>query len=57
MAPAFDHLLLTRFSAVMAPGAPPAGEHWLRYRLHPEFERASIADAVRSYMHNSKPEA
>lgn len=33
MAPAFDHLLLTRFSAVMAPGAPPAGEHWLRYRL------------------------
>ena len=33
------------------------GEHWLRYRLHPEFERASLADAVRSYMHHSKPEA
>ena len=33
MAPAFDHLLLTRFSAVMAPGAPPAGEHLLRHRL------------------------
>jgi len=31
------------------------GEHWLRYRLHPEFERASLADAVRSYMHGDKP--
>ncbi|WP_284616929.1 hypothetical protein [Aquabacterium humicola] len=25
------------------------GEHWLRYRLHPEFERVSIADAVRAF--------
>ena len=25
------------------------GEHVLRYRLHPEFERASFADAIRSY--------
>lgn len=32
-APAPDHLLLTRFSAVPAPGAPPAPEAWLRYRL------------------------
>ena len=31
--PAFDHLLLTRFSAVLTPGAPPAPEEWLRYRL------------------------
>jgi len=30
---AFDHFLLTRFAAVMAPGAPPASEDWLRYRL------------------------
>ncbi|MBF4768356.1 hypothetical protein ISU10_11315 [Nocardioides agariphilus] len=29
----FDHVLLTRFSAVMSPGAEPAGEEWLRYRL------------------------
>ena len=29
----FDHVLLTRFSAVMAPGADPASEEWLRYRL------------------------
>jgi uncharacterized membrane protein len=28
-----------------------AGEYLLRYRLHPEFERTSIADAIRSYMH------
>jgi uncharacterized membrane protein len=25
------------------------GEHWLRYRLHPEFERASIVQAVQAY--------
>ncbi len=29
----FDHVLLTRFSAVIVPGAEPAGEEWLRYRL------------------------
>ena len=29
----FDHVLLTRFSAVLAPGGAPAGEEWLRYRL------------------------
>jgi uncharacterized membrane protein len=26
-------------------------EYLLRYRLHPEFERVSVADAIRSYMH------
>ena len=25
------------------------GEYLLRYRLHPEFERASLADAIRAY--------
>lgn len=29
----FDHVLLTRFSAVLHPGAPPADEDWLYYRL------------------------
>jgi len=29
----FDHVLLTRFSAVLAPGGEPASEEWLRYRL------------------------
>ena len=29
------------------------GEYLLRYWLHPEFERASVADAIRSYMHNA----
>jgi uncharacterized membrane protein len=28
-------------------------EYLLRYRLHPEFERASIADAIRSYLHGT----
>ncbi|SDB79886.1 Putative rhamnosyl transferase [Raineyella antarctica] len=31
--PAFDHFLLTRFSAVLSPGAPPPAEEWLDYRL------------------------
>jgi len=29
----FDHVLLTRFSAVLSPGIEPASEDWLRYRL------------------------
>ena len=29
------------------------GEYLLRYRLHPEFERATMADAVRSYLHGA----
>lgn len=33
------------------------GEYWLRYKLHPEFERASLADAIRGYMHSGKPTA
>ena len=33
MRPSFDHVLLTRFSAVLHPDAPPADEDWLFYRL------------------------
>ena len=29
------------------------GEYLLRYWLHPEFERATFADAIRSYLHNA----
>ena len=29
------------------------GEYLLRYWLHPEFERATLADAIRSYRHNA----
>lgn len=43
--------LLTPCAVVLMFG----GEHVLRYRLHPEFERASIADAIRSYRHTGKP--
>ena len=45
------------FANVLTPVAVVAmfgGEYWLRYQLHPEFERATMADAVRSYMHNDK---
>lgn len=31
--PSVDHFLLTRFSAVLYPGAPPAEPEWLSYRL------------------------
>ena len=40
--------LLTPLSVALMFG----GEYLLRYRLHPEFERASVADAIRSYMHD-----
>jgi len=42
--------LLTPCSVALMFGA----EHLLRYRLHPEFERTSIADAIRSYRLGSK---
>ena len=31
-----------------------AAEYTLRYRLHPEFERSSVADSIRSYLHGTK---
>lgn len=34
-----------------------AGEYLLRYRLHPDFERVSMLDAVRAYMHPAAPPA
>ena len=42
--------LLTPLALVLMFG----GEYGLRYRLHPEFERSTVADAIRSYMHQSK---
>jgi uncharacterized membrane protein len=48
------------FANVLTPLAVVAmfvGEYALRYWLHPEFERASLADAVRSYMHGGKDAA
>ena len=45
--------LLTPVSMCLMFGA----EYLLRYRLHPEFERTTVADAIRSYMHGTKPAA
>jgi uncharacterized membrane protein len=45
--------LLTPCAVALMFGA----EYALRYRLHPEFERSSIADAIRSYLHGDKPAA
>ena len=41
----------------VAVGVMFLGEYLIRFRLHPEFERSSIADAIRAYMHNSRPAA
>jgi uncharacterized membrane protein len=30
------------------------GEHWLRYRLHPEFERVSVQRALQAYRRHSR---
>jgi hypothetical protein len=43
---AFDHVFLTRFSAVHAAGLPPVQEDWLRYRLG-FFEEACLASMSR----------
>ena len=45
--------LLTPIAAVVMFGA----EYLLRYRLHPEFERTSVSDAIRSYMHGTNAPA
>lgn len=45
------------FANVLTPAAVTAmfvGEHWLRYRWHPDFERATFSDAIRSYMSSGK---
>lgn len=41
----------------IATGAMFIGEFSLRYRLHPEFARSTVADAISAYMNNGKPAA
>ena len=38
----------------LSAGAFFVGEYFLRYALHPEFERATLADAVRAYSRGGK---
>jgi uncharacterized membrane protein len=45
--------LLSPLSVVLMFG----GEYLLRYRLHPEFERSSMAEAIHSYLHGSAAKA
>ena len=45
--------LLTPLAVALMFGA----EYLLRYRLHPEFERTSVADAIRSYRRGKQPPA
>jgi uncharacterized membrane protein len=41
--------LLANFGTPLGAVALFVGEHWLRYRLHPEFERASLRDVLRAW--------
>lgn len=41
----------------MALGLMFGGEYLLRYRLHPDFERVSMLDAVKAYWHQDTPQA
>ena len=46
-----------RFANLLTPLAVAAmfgAEYLLRYRWHPEFERTSVGDAIRSYLHRAK---
>lgn len=46
-----------RFANLLTPLAVAAmfgAEYLLRYHWHPEFERSSVTDAIRSYRHGSK---
>lgn len=48
------------FANLVTPIATAAmfiGEYSLRYRLHPEFARSTVADAINAYMNSSKPTA
>lgn len=50
-AASFEHWAV--FANIVSPisvGVMFGAEYLLRYRLHPEFERTSVADAIRSYM-------
>jgi len=48
-APWSDWSLLANVGTPVAMAALFIGEHLLRYRLHPEFERVTMMDAVRAY--------
>ena len=41
--------LLANLATPLAIAALIVGEHLLRYRLHPDFERATLADVVRTF--------
>ena len=50
LAPFDAWALFANLLTPLATAAMFGAEYVLRYRLHPEFERTSVADAVRSYM-------
>ncbi|MED5618434.1 hypothetical protein [Ideonella sp. BN130291] len=49
LAPWSTWSLLANVGTPVAVALMFVGEHWLRYWLHPEFERASLMDAVRAF--------
>jgi uncharacterized membrane protein len=49
--------IFANFATPLALGAMFIGEHMLRYRLHPDFERISVIDAMRAYTAHSEVDA
>jgi len=49
--------LFANLGTPLAVAAMFAAEYALRYRLHPEFERTTVADAVRAYLNNEQAAA
>ena len=49
LAPFDTWALFANVGTPVAVGAMFVGEYLLRYRLHPEFERTSLGDAIRAY--------
>lgn len=49
--------LLANVGTPLAIAALFVGEHVLRYRLHPEFERAGLVDGLRAYRRSAPNEA
>lgn len=57
LAPFDAWALFANVGTPLAVAAMFAGEYLLRYRLHPEFERTSVSQAIRAYMQSSADSA
>lgn len=57
LAPFDAWALFANVGTPVAVGSMFVGEYLLRYRLHPEFDRTTLADAIRAYRQGASPAA